>query len=82
MRQLGNQNKQDTIKHYNNQAENSHQPIRRRERAMNKFRVEKTRQKFVSSHARLHNHERHLNRRESFKKYRDLGLTEWGQIAK
>ena len=84
MRQLGNQNKQDTTKYHNNQAENSHQPFRRRERAMNKFRAEKTLQKFVSIHAQFHNHfnhERHLNRRDIFKKYRNLALAEWRGIA-
>lgn len=84
MRQLGNQNKQDTTKYHNNQAENSHQPFRRRERAMNKFRSEKSLQKFVSIHAQFHNHfnhERHLNRRETFKNYRDLALADWRQIA-
>ena len=84
MRQLGNQNKQDTTKHHNNQAENSHQPFRRRERAMNKFRAEKSLQKFVSIHAQFHNHfnhERHLNRRDIFKKYRDSALAEWREIA-
>ena len=84
MRELGNMNKQDTTKHHNNQTENSHQPFRRRERAMNKFRAEKSLQKFVSIHAQFHNHfnhERHLNRRDIFKKYRDSALTEWRQIA-
>ena len=84
MRQLGNMNKQDTTKHHNNQAENSHQPFRRRERAMNKFRAQKSLQKFVSIHAQFHNHfnhERHLNRRDIFKKYRDSALAEWRQIA-
>jgi len=84
MRQLGNMNKQDTTKHHNNQAENSHQPFRRRERAMNKFRAEKSLQKFVSIHAQFYNHfnhERHLNRRQPFKKYRDFALTEWRQIT-
>jgi len=84
MRQLGNMNKQDTTKHNNNQAENSHQPFRRRERAMNKFRAEKSLQKFVSIHAQFHNHfnhERHLNRRETFKKHRDQALAEWRELA-
>ena len=72
MRQLGKQNKQDTTKLHNNQAENSHQPFRRRERAMNKLRAEKSPQKLVSIHAQFHNHfnhERHLNRRKIFKKH-------------
>ncbi len=84
MRQLGKQNKQDTTKLHNNQAENSHQPFRRRERAMNKFRAEKSLQKFVSIHAQFHNHfnhERHLNRRDIFKKHRDQALVEWRRVA-
>ena len=84
MRQLGNMDKQNTTQYHNNQAENSHQPFRRRERAMNKFRAEKSLQKFVSIHAQFHNHfnhERHLNRRDIFKKYRNSALAEWRQIA-
>ncbi len=51
----------------NNRAENSHQPFRRREGAMAKFRDIKTLQKFASAHASIHNHfnhDRHLNRRD------------------
>ena len=47
----------------NNRAENSHQPFRRRERAMQRFRSLRTLQKFSSVHAQVHNQfnqERHL----------------------
>jgi len=84
MQKIGNVNKQDTTKHHNNQAENSHQPFRRRERAMNKFRAEKSLQKFVSIHAQTHNHfnhERHLNSRNIFKKHRNAALTAWRKLA-
>ena len=40
----------------NNRAENAHQPFRRRERAMAKFRDVKTLQKFAAVHASIHNH--------------------------
>ncbi len=40
----------------NNRAENSHQPFRRREGAMAKFRDVKTLQKFAAAHASIHNH--------------------------
>ncbi len=40
----------------NNRAENSHQPFRRRETAMAKFRSRATLQKFASIHASVHNH--------------------------
>ena len=67
-----------------NRAENSHQPFRRREGAMAKFRDVKTLQKFASVHASIHNHfnhERHLNRREFFKQARAAALAEWRQLA-
>jgi len=68
----------------NNRAENSHQPFRRRERAMSKFRDIKTLQKFAAVHASIHNHfnlDRHLNRRDVFKKNRSAALAEWRQLA-
>ena len=68
----------------NNRAENSHQPFRRREGAMARFRDVKTRQKFSSVHASIHNHfnlDRHLNRRETFKENRTAALAEWRQLA-
>ena len=68
----------------NNRAENSHQPFRRREAAMANFRDVKTLQKFASVHASIHNHfnhERHLNRREIFKRARAAALAEWRQLA-
>ncbi|NQU59425.1 MAG: DDE-type integrase/transposase/recombinase, partial [Rhodospirillales bacterium] len=68
----------------NNRAENSHQPFRRRERAMAKFRNVKSLQKFVSVHASIHNHfnqERHLYNRQVFKLNRTAALAEWRQIA-
>jgi hypothetical protein len=39
----------------NNRGENSHQPFRRRERAMQQFRSMKTLQKFSSVHSQVHN---------------------------
>jgi putative transposase len=44
-------------------VENSHLPVRRRERAMPRFRQMKSPQKFASIHANVYNHfnlERHL----------------------
>jgi putative transposase len=40
----------------NNRAENSHQPLRRRERAMQRFRSMSTLQKFSSVHEQVRNH--------------------------
>jgi putative transposase len=68
----------------NNRAENSHQPFRRREGAMAKFRDIKTLQKFSSTHASIHNHfnhQRHLILRDEYKQNREAALIEWQQIA-
>ncbi len=84
MRQIGNEARQVTGRWLNNRAENSHQPFRRRERAMAKFRSAKSLQKFASIHASVHNHfnqERHLHSRQNFKLNRSAALAEWRQIA-
>jgi putative transposase len=56
MNEIGNADKQEVGRWLNNRAENSHQPFRRRERAMLRFRRMKTLQKFSSVHAAFHNH--------------------------
>ncbi len=84
MKVIGNAERQETGRGLNNRAENSHQPFRRRERAMAKFRRAKSLQKFVSIHASVHNHfnqERHLRSRQNFKFNRSVALAEWRQIA-
>ena len=84
MKEIGNETRQVTGRWLNNRAENSHQPFRRRERAMAKFRSVNSLQKFASIHSSVHNHfnqERHLNNRENFKARRAAALTEWRQLA-
>ena len=68
----------------NNRAENSHQPFRRREGAMSKFRDIKTLQKFAAVHASTFNHfnlDRHLNSRSVYKQNRSAALAEWRELA-
>ncbi|NQU56100.1 MAG: DDE-type integrase/transposase/recombinase, partial [Rhodospirillales bacterium] len=84
MNEIGNGADQECGRWLNNRAENSHQPFRRREGAMARFRDIKTLQKFASVHASIHNHfnlDRHLTKREDFKKNRSAALAEWRQIA-
>ncbi len=84
MKVIGNEARQATGRWRNNRAENSHQPFRRRERAMAKFRSAKSLQKFASIHASVHNlfnQERHLYNRENFKLNRSAALAEWRQLA-
>ena len=68
----------------NNRAENSHQPFRRRERAMQRFRSMKTLQKFSSVHAEVRNQfnqERHLVTRQVYKQRRSAALAERRTLA-
>ncbi len=84
MKEIGNEARQQTGRWLNNRAENSHQPFRRRERAMVKFRSVKSLQKFASIHSSLHNHfnqERHLYNRQTFKLDRTAALAQWRQLA-
>jgi putative transposase len=84
MKVLGNLELQEYGRWSNNRTENSHQPFRRREGAMARFRDIKTLQKFASVHASIQNHfneDRHLNRREVFKQSRSAALAEWWQLA-
>jgi putative transposase len=80
MKVVGNADKRETGRWLNNRAENSHQPFRRRERAMIRFRRMRTLQKFVAVHASIHNHfnqERCLSKRCHFKLNRTAALAEW-----
>ena len=84
MKTIGNVTSQACGRWLNNRAENSHQPFRRREGAMARFRDIKTLQKFAAAHASIHNHfnqERHLISRETFKQNRAAALAEWRQLA-
>ena len=84
MKVIGNEARQATGRWLNNRAENSHQPFRRRERAMAKFRSAKSLQKFTAIHASIYNHfnqERHLYRRAIFKNNRSAALAQWRELC-
>ena len=84
MKVIGVEDRQICGQWLNNRAENSHQPFRRREGAMGRFRDIKTLQKFAAAHASIHNHfnqERHLYNRENFKLNRSAALAGWHQLA-
>jgi putative transposase len=84
MRIIGNADQRVCGRWVNNRAENSHQPFRRRERAMLRFRSMKTLQKFSAIHASVQNHfnqERHLVSREKYKRGRSAALAEWRMLA-
>jgi putative transposase len=80
MKEIGAVDRHEIGRRLNNRAENSHQPFRRREGAMQRFRSMKTLQKFSSIHAQVHNHfnqERHLVARQVYKQRRSAALAEW-----
>jgi putative transposase len=84
MKVIGNASKQEAGRWLNNRGENSHQPFRRRERAMLGFRSMRSLQKFAAVHSSVHNHfnlERQLYSRVNFKFNRDAALSEWRQLC-
>ena len=83
LRELGISGHETNGRWINNRAENSHLPLRRRERAMQRFRRMRSLQKFASIHASVHNHfnkERSLYSRSNFKENRTTALSEWRQL--
>ena len=84
MKVIGNADKQETGPWLNNRGENSHQPFRRRARAMQGFRSMRSLQKFSAVHSSVHNHfnqERHLSSRANFKLNRAAALAEWRDLG-
>jgi putative transposase len=84
MSEIGNVERHEVGRRLNNRAENSHQPFRQRERAMQRFRSAKALQKFSSVHAQTHNHfnrERHLVAREIYKQRHLDALAKWRALA-
>ena len=64
----------------NNRAENSHQPTRRRERKMQRFKSPGSAQKFLSTHAAVYNTfntQRHLVSAPTYRVLRADALATW-----
>jgi transposase-like protein len=64
----------------NNRAENSHQPVRRRERKMQRFKSAASAQRFLSVHAAAHNNfnlQRHLISRSTLRTFRGEAAEKW-----
>jgi hypothetical protein len=83
MKMIGSEGRQETGRHLNNRAENSHLPFRRRERAMSRFRRMRSLQKFASIHSSVYNHfnhQRNIESRARFKSLRDAALLEWREF--
>ena len=81
---IGAVDRQRTGRWLNSRAENSHLPLRRRERALLRFRQARSLQMFASVHSSVYNHfnqERHLYSRDDFKANRTAELAEWGELC-
>src|SRR5210317_1677514 len=71
-------------KRANNRAENSHQPVRRRERKMQRFKSPGCAQRFLNIQSALYNSfyvQRHLLRRSLFKRFRTDAFDVWKTAA-
>jgi transposase-like protein len=68
----------------NNRAEVSHQPVRRRERMMQRFKSHGSAQRFVSVHAAAYNTfnlQRHLISRRTLRAFRAEAMAQWHAAA-
>ena len=64
----------------NNRAENSHQPSRRRERKMQRFKSPGSAQRFLAAHAAIYNtfnFQRHLISRRTLRRFRADAREQW-----
>jgi transposase-like protein len=67
-------------KRANNRAENSHQPVRRRERKQQRFKSAGSAQRFLNIHSSVYNTfyvQRHLLSRPTFKRFRTDAFNVW-----
>lgn len=84
MRDLGLSNRHVSGGRSNNRAENSHQPVRQRERSWIGFKCPGTTQRFLSAHAAVYNAfnlQRHLISRRHMKIHRVAAFTQWQVVA-
>ena len=84
LKEIGAEGRQVTGRWANNRAENSHQPFRRRERAMLRFRRMHSLQTFAAVHGSVHNHfnaKRSLTSRDHYKATRAAALVEWRRLC-
>ena len=68
----------------NNRAENSHLPIRRRERKMQRFKSQASAQRFLTTHAAIYNTfytQPHLICRQTLRRFRGEAFAAWNQAT-
>ena len=68
----------------NNRAENSHLPVRQRERRMRGFKSARSAQRFLSTHATVYNTfnvQRHLITRKTLRLFRNEAMSVWQTVT-
>jgi transposase-like protein len=84
LREFGLSRRHETGGRKNNRAENSHQPVRRREHKMQRFKSPGSAQRFLSIHAAIYNHfnlQRHLISRRHNRLLRIAANASWQLVA-
>ena len=84
LRDIGLTRKHQMGGRLNNRAENSHQPTRRRERKMQRFKSPDSAQRFLSIHAAIYNQfnvQRHLISRKILRKFCADAMGQWRIVA-
>lgn len=82
--ELGMKPKHVTGGRSNNRAENSHLPIRQRERRMKRFKSAKSAQRFLSTHSAVYNNfnvQRHLISRKTLRQFRGEAMSTWQTVT-
>jgi putative transposase len=83
-RDLGMERRHRTGRWRNNRAENSHQPTRRRECKMQRFKSAGSAQRFLSTHAAVYNTfnvQRHLTTARTHRAFRAAAMNTWREAA-
>ena len=83
-RDLGIESRHERGQGRNNRAENSHQPTRRRERKMQRFKSPGSAQRFLSTHAAVYNTfnvQGHLTTRLTHRALRAAAMNAWREAT-
>ena len=84
LRDLNMTGKHVTGERSNNRAENSHLPVRQRERRMQGFKSSGSAQRFLSTHAAIYNTfnvQRHLITRKTMRQFRGDAMNTWRTVT-
>jgi transposase-like protein len=84
LHEIGSRGRHEQGLRANNRAENSHQPLRRRERKMQRFKSPKSAQRFAALHAAVYNTfavQRHLISRNTLRSFCAVALQTWATAS-